>query len=53
MPEINMDRVQLDWCMEILSKIKKILDDEKMSDEDKVRSSEWLVKQALKVEPEE
>ena len=53
MPEINMDRVQLNWCMDILSRIKKVLDDEKMTDEDKVRSAEWLVKQALKAETEE
>lgn len=53
MPEIDLTKVQLSWCLDILLKIKNILDSKGWTEEQKLVSIDWLVKQALKVEREE
>jgi len=53
MLEINLIQIQLTWCLDILSRIKNILDSKGWSDDQKLVSIDWLVKQALKVERED
>ena len=53
MPEINLTQVQLNWCMDLLNRIKILVDQNNLSDEEKLESVRWLVKQALKAEREE
>lgn len=53
MPELNLTKVQLDWCLDILSRIKTIIDSKGWTDDQKLVSINWLVKQAQKVEREE
>ena len=53
MSEVNLTQVQLNWCMDILNKVKNILDSKGWTDDQKLVSIDWLVKQALKVERED
>jgi hypothetical protein len=50
---INITKVQLNWCLDILERIRVILKSKDWTDEDKLVAISWLVKQALKVEREE
>ena len=51
--EIDLTRVQLDWCHDILSRIKTILESKGWTDDQKLVSINWLVKQALKINRED
>lgn len=51
--DINIDRVHLEWCIDILKRMQKVLEDTTSSEADKIRAARWLVKQALKVERED
>lgn len=53
MPEVNLTQVQLNWCMDILARIKIVVDQHTNTEEEKLEAIRWLVKQALKVEREE
>jgi hypothetical protein len=53
MANVDLDKVQLEWCKDILKRIQAVLDDSKNSDADKIESTRWLVKQALKIERDE
>jgi len=53
MSEIDLTKIQLTWCLDILSRIKTILDSKGWTEEQKLVSINWLVKQALKAEREE
>ena len=51
LPEVNLDRVHLTWCMDILKKMKDVVESDS-SDTDKLNAISWYVKQCLKVEPD-
>lgn len=51
LPEVNLDRVHLTWCMDILKKMKDVVESD-ASTEDKFQALSWYVKQGLKVEPD-
>jgi hypothetical protein len=51
--EIDLTKIQLTWCLDILTRVKNILDSKGWTDDQKLVSIDWLVKQALKVEREE
>lgn len=53
MPDINLDKVHLDWCMDILRRMQSTLQDRSTPDPEKLQIMEWLVKQALKSERED
>ena len=53
MKDINLDKVHLDWCMDIIKRIKDIVDNPNCNDQDKLEQIKWLSKQALKVERED
>ena len=53
MSEIDLTKIQLTWCLDILNRIKVIMDSKGWSDEQKLVTINWLVKQALKAEKEE
>ena len=53
MSEIDLTKIQLTWCLDILDRIKNILNSPGWTDDQKLVSIDWLVKQALKVEREE
>ena len=53
MEKINLDKVQLAWCQDILQHISKILTDSSYSQEQKLESIAWLVEQARKTERED
>lgn len=53
MADIDLTKVQLTWCLDILSRIKNILDSKGWTEDQKLVSIDWLVKQALKVERED
>ena len=53
MSELNLTQVQLNWCLDILTRIKTILDSKGWTEDQKLVTIEWLVKQALKAEREE
>lgn len=52
MTPINLDKVDLDWCMTILKKMKDVLDSNAYTAEEKLHALAWYVKQGLKVEPD-
>ena len=51
--EIDRTKTDLDWCLNILKRIKTILDSKGWTEEQKLVSIDWLVKQAMKVERED
>jgi hypothetical protein len=51
--EIDQTKTDLDWCLDILGRIKNILNSKGWTEEQKLVSIDWLVKQALKVERED
>lgn len=53
MSELNLTQVQLNWCLDILTRIKTIIESDGWTDDQKLVTIEWLVKQALKAEREE
>jgi len=53
MADIDLTKVQLTWCLDILSRIKNILDSKGWTEDQKLVSIDWLVKQALKNEKED
>jgi hypothetical protein len=50
MTELNLTKVQLNWSQDILIRIKSILESKGWTDEQKLVSIAWLVKQGLKKE---
>lgn len=50
MSELDLTKIQLTWSQDILSRIKAILDSKGWTDDQKLISISWLVKQALKKE---
>ena len=54
MKEVDMNKVHLDWCIDILKRIVTTLDDKNMTIlDDKLEAIRWYAKQGLKVEREE
>lgn len=53
MDKPDLTQIQLTWCLDILTRIKKLLESPGWTDEQKLVSVEWLVKQALKGQTEE
>jgi hypothetical protein len=53
MSELNLTQVQLNWCLDILTRIKTVIESDGWTDDQKLVTIEWLVKQALKAEREE
>jgi hypothetical protein len=51
--DLDMDKIQLEWCRDILTRIQVALDDPRNSDQDKIQTAKWLVKQALKIDRDE
>ena len=47
-----LDSVHLAWCVDILKRIKQVIESDS-SDDVKCQQISWLVKQALKVERED
>jgi hypothetical protein len=50
MNELDLTKIQLVWSQDILVRIKTILDSKGWTDEQKLVSINWLVKQAIKRE---
>jgi len=50
MSELDLTKIQLTWSQDILTRIKTILDSKGWTDEQKLVSISWLVKQAVKKE---
>ena len=48
MTEVDLKEVQLAWCQDIFTRIKTILDSKGWTDDQKLVSIAWLVKQGLK-----
>jgi hypothetical protein len=48
MTEIDLKEVQLAWCQDIFTRIKTILDSKGWTEDQKLVSIAWLVKQGLK-----
>jgi hypothetical protein len=53
MSDLDLTKIQLTWCLDILARIKNILDSKGWTEEQKLVSITWLVKQACKAEKEE
>ena len=51
--QIDLVKAELNWCLDILKRIKETLDNPNSTDESKIEVTKWLLKQALKVEREE
>lgn len=50
MSELDLTKIQLTWTQDILVRIKTILDSKGWTEDQKLVSINWLVKQALKKE---
>ena len=50
MSELDLTKIQLTWTQDILTRIKTILDSKGWTEDQKLVSISWLVKQALKQE---
>jgi len=50
MSELDLTKIQLTWSQDILTRIKTILDSKGWTDEQKLVSITWLVKQGLKTD---
>ena len=48
MVEVDLKEVQLAWCQDIFTRIKTILDSKGWTEDQKLVSIAWLVKQGLK-----
>lgn len=48
MTEVDLTKIQLVWTQDILVRIKTILDSKGWTEEQKLVSINWLVKQGLK-----
>ena len=48
MSELDLTKIQLTWTQDILTRIKTILDSKGWTEDQKLVSISWLVKQALK-----
>jgi len=53
MSELDITKIQLTWCYDILTRIKTILDSKGWTEDQKLVSINWLVKQGLKPERED
>ena len=53
MSELDLTRIQLVWSQDILTRIRTILESRGWTDDQKLVSIAWLVKQGLKVERED
>lgn len=53
MKDIDMNKVHLNWCVDLLRRIADTIDDKKLSTESKLQAIRWYAKQGLKVEREE
>ena len=52
--KLDLNKVQLNWSLDILKRINDILiSNKENSDVEKLQMIQWLVKQALKIEREE
>jgi hypothetical protein len=51
--DLDLDKIQLEWCRDILTRINVALDDPQNSDQEKIQIAKWLVKQALKIDRED
>lgn len=52
MSELDLTKIQLTWTQDILTRIKAILDSKGWTEDQKLVSIAWLVKQALNTERE-
>ena len=52
MNELDLTKIQLVWTQDILTRIKTILDSKGWTEDQKLVSINWLVKQALKKDDE-
>jgi hypothetical protein len=50
--QLDLNKVELSWCKDILKRIQLVLEGND-SNEGKIESAKWLVKQALKIDREE
>jgi hypothetical protein len=50
---IDLTQTHLTWCIDIIKRIKVMLDNPEYSDAEKIEAIAWLVKQGLKVERED
>lgn len=48
MSELDLTKIQLTWTQDILTRIKTILDSKGWTEDQKLVSIAWLVKQGLK-----
>ena len=48
MAEVDLVKVELEWYKQILEHINKVLSNPEMTDNEKVSSATWLVKQLKK-----
>lgn len=54
MNDVDMNKVHLDWCIDMLKRIMEVLNDKNMTIvDDKLDAIRWYTKQGLKVEREE
>jgi len=53
MSEFDLTKIQLVWTQDILTRIRTILESKGWTDDQKLVSIAWLVKQGLKVERED
>lgn len=48
MAEVDLVKVELEWYKQIIEHINKVLSNSQMTDDEKVKSAMWLVKQLKK-----
>ena len=48
MSEIDLTKVNLNWCMNILNRIDLVLKSDTYTDQEKLIAVQWLIKQAFK-----
>ena len=53
MSQLDLTNAHLTWCLDILNRIKTIIDSEGWTEDQKLITVKWLVKQALKAERED
>lgn len=50
MPEVDMVHVELEWTKQIITHIEKVLNSNTMTESEKIKSIEWLVRQLKKTD---
>lgn len=54
MAEVDLAQAHLTWCIDIIKRIKSVIDDPRDTDPaEKLAAIAWLVKQGLKAEKED